>query len=152
MVTMVQRSLDDTGTDASRLMVEITETAVMGDRVRAIDHLDQLHALGVRVAVDDFGTGYTSIDDLKRIPVDLLKIDRSFTAASATPSGWAMLQALSALATAVGVLTVAEGVETVEQLEAVRLAGCHWAQGYLLGRPVPVEQVSHDVVDVARPA
>jgi diguanylate cyclase (GGDEF)-like protein len=131
------------GAAPGRLIVEITETAVMEDPETAAANLVEMHDAGVRVAVDDFGTGYTSIDDMRRLPVDLIKIDRSFVAEAATPHGVDMLVALQSLATALGTETIAEGVETVEQLTVLRRLGCRLAQGYLLRRPVPEDLVEH---------
>jgi EAL domain-containing protein (putative c-di-GMP-specific phosphodiesterase class I) len=142
-ISLVEQSLEGAGVGPERLILEITETALMGDRERAIEHLDELHAHGVRLAIDDFGTGYTSIEDLTRIPVDLLKIDRQFVARSVTPRGHKMLSALQKLGQALGTATVAEGVETLQELDAASQIGCSYVQGYLLGRPVPARLVDH---------
>jgi diguanylate cyclase (GGDEF)-like protein len=123
--------------DPVRLVLEITETAVMADPDGSVRRLDLLHAEGVRVAVDDFGTGYTSLEHVQRLPVDLLKIDRTFTAASGTPRGFDMLAALLQIGRALGVETISEGIETEAQLAAATVLGTTYVQGYLIGRPAP---------------
>jgi diguanylate cyclase (GGDEF)-like protein len=144
----ILEALERHGAAPSRLMVEITETAVMVDRQGAMATLRALSEAGVRVAVDDFGTGYTSIEDLTRFPIDVIKLDRAFVAAAGTARGDAMLAALLALTAALETPAVAEGIETVEQLEAVIAAGCAWGQGFLLGQPGPAAEVSHAAVSV----
>jgi diguanylate cyclase (GGDEF)-like protein len=146
-VGLVEYSLEESGVAPDRLILVVTETALMTDRDRALEHLNELHRCGVRIAVDDFGTGYTSIQDLTRIPLDLLKIDRSFVTRSVTPAGRLMLSALLKLGQALGTSTVAEGVETEQELDVVAEAGCTYVQGYLLGRPVPAALVAHDGLD-----
>jgi EAL domain-containing protein (putative c-di-GMP-specific phosphodiesterase class I) len=123
--------------DPARLVLEITETAVMADPDGSALRLDALHAEGVRVAVDHFGTGYTSLEHVQRLPVDLLKIDRVFTAASATPRGFDMLAALLQIGRALGVETISEGIETEAQLAAASALGTTYVQGFLIGRPAP---------------
>ena len=134
---LVLSTLAATGVDPARLVLEITETAVMADPDGAVARLELLHDAGVRVAIDDFGTGYTSLEHVQRLPVDLLKIDRSFVAASATPQGFDMLGALMQIGRALEVATVAEGVETDAELAAVTALGAGHAQGWLIGRPAP---------------
>jgi EAL domain-containing protein (putative c-di-GMP-specific phosphodiesterase class I) len=128
----------------------VTETAIVvegpdGDRARA--QLDELHALGVRIAIDDFGTGFSSLSTLADLPVDVLKLDRSFINAMVdSPAHQALVGGVVSLAERMGLPVVAEGVETAEQFEALRTLGCRWAQGYHLGRPGPLAAVD------ARPA
>jgi diguanylate cyclase (GGDEF)-like protein len=123
---------------ASDLEVELTESVLMADPERANQVLQQLHGLGVRISIDDFGTGYSSLSYLKRFPAQTVKIDRSFI--SGLPSDAddvAIIEAVIAMAHSLGLAVVAEGVETDEQLSALRRLGCDEAQGYLLGRPMP---------------
>lgn len=128
------------GVPASQLVLEITETALMLDPVAASATLRHLADLGVRIAVDDFGTGYASFTYLRRFPVHELKVDRSFVDGVARDSGdRAIVATCLQLAHALGLTSVAEGVETHEQLDALTELGCHVAQGYLFGRPVPAE-------------
>jgi EAL domain-containing protein (putative c-di-GMP-specific phosphodiesterase class I) len=137
----------------ARLVLEITETAVMADPEGSVRRLDALHREGVRVAVDDFGTGYTSLEHVQRLPVDLLKIDRAFTTTSATPRGFDMLAALLQIGRALDVETIAEGVETEAQLAAATALGATHVQGYLIGRPAPDDLgvPTRDVPEPRRP-
>ncbi|QDX25807.1 EAL domain-containing protein [Sphingomonas suaedae] len=122
-----------------RLTFEITETAVISDCAAARAVLGRLRYLGARIAMDDFGTGYSSLGMLHQIPLDLIKVDRSFAAGMTTPSGRAMIAAIRSLAQSLSLDCVIEGIENEAQLMEVSLLGCRYAQGYLLGRPVPME-------------
>jgi len=103
--------------------------------------LDDLKALGVRVAMDDFGTGYSSLSYLQRFHFDKIKVDRSFIWAIGTePTAQAIVRAVISLANSLGMLTCAEGVETNEQLSALRCEGCNEVQGYLFGKPMPAAE------------
>jgi EAL domain-containing protein (putative c-di-GMP-specific phosphodiesterase class I) len=123
---------------ASCLEIEITESSIMRDVAAAVRLLRRLRELGVRVSIDDFGTGYTSLAFLKRFPVDQLKIDRSFVV-DVTDGAFdgAIIRAVTTLARALGVQTVAEGVELPEQMERLRALDCDLVQGYLFSEPVP---------------
>ena len=134
LLAMLERS----GLAPSRLAIEVTEGALLDDtgRVRAI--LERLHAVGVEAALDDFGTGYSSLSYLHALPLRKLKIDRAFVQMldhEAPDSGTAVVAAILALARALGIEVIAEGVETATQAEALRAMGCAYGQGYLLGRP-----------------
>ncbi len=132
----VQRLLKAMGTDPDRLGLEITESAVMTDVESAIESLTQLRELGMQTAIDDFGTGYASIAALRRLPIDLVKIDRTLVQdVTADRQGAAVFGAIVDLVHATGSTVVAEGVETEEQLMIVRAVGCDAAQGYWIGRP-----------------
>ncbi|WP_460445403.1 putative bifunctional diguanylate cyclase/phosphodiesterase [Angustibacter aerolatus] len=120
------------------LTLEVTESALMSDVDRAVRSLTLLRAAGIQVALDDFGTSYSSLAVLSTLPVDVLKIDRAFVTALDVPAGRAVLGAIVALARAVGMSTVAEGVETRAQLRSVQAAGVDRVQGWLTGRPAPV--------------
>ena len=134
----VQHALVVSGLDADALVVEVTETALISDDVTALDAVHQLRALGVGLAVDDFGTGYSSLSHLQQYPVDLLKIDRSFVAeVAAHDDGPDLVRGLVDLARVLGLRTIAEGVETPEQLARLRELGCDMAQGYMFARPAP---------------
>jgi diguanylate cyclase (GGDEF)-like protein/PAS domain S-box-containing protein len=138
LVDQVRRALDDAGVDPSCLVLEITEGTVMDDAESAIEQLRALKALGVSLAIDDFGTGYSSLAYLHRFPVDVLKIDRSFVSSIGTDhEGDAIVAATIGLAHALGLVVVAEGVETEAQLERLRELHCDRAQGFLIGRPLP---------------
>jgi diguanylate cyclase (GGDEF)-like protein/PAS domain S-box-containing protein len=131
-------AMKEHGVAASDIEVELTESVLMADPDRANEVLQRLHALGVRISIDDFGTGYSSLSYLKRFPAQTVKIDRSFI--SGLPSDAddvAIIEAVIAMAHSLGLAVVAEGVETDEQLSALRRLGCDEAQGYLLGRPMP---------------
>jgi diguanylate cyclase (GGDEF)-like protein/PAS domain S-box-containing protein len=138
LVPRVATVLARAGLPASRLVLEITETALMSDPEAALRTLQELRGLGVLLAVDDFGTGYSSFTYLKRFPVDELKIDRSFVAGMTTdPGDRAIVASCVHLAHAMGLVAVAEGVESPAEHQALRELGCDQAQGYLISRPVP---------------
>ncbi len=119
-----------------RWCIEVTETVLVANPERARHVLERAHALGVTVALDDFGTGYSSLTYLAEFPIDVIKIDRSFIATSdIDATSRSLIAAVVQLATAVGAETIAEGIETEEQLRAVTELGCTFGQGYLLGRP-----------------
>jgi diguanylate cyclase (GGDEF)-like protein len=119
------------------LMLEVTEHAFVGDADEARTVLERVRELGVRVAIDDFGTGWSSLAYLRRLPVDVLKIDRSFL----TGDEPALVEAIVGLARTLGLSTVAEGIEVREQLELLRALGCDRGQGYLFARPLPLEDL-----------
>jgi len=129
--------------DKRLLTVEITESLKLSDNHEYIELLRGLRRDGCRVAIDDFGTGYSSLSYLKRMPVDIIKIDKSFIHDIATdPVDAAMIRAMLQMANAFGLETVAEGVETAEQLSFLRANGCTYAQGYLFGEAVPLADFS----------
>jgi diguanylate cyclase (GGDEF)-like protein/PAS domain S-box-containing protein len=136
LVARVGEVLERTGVRRSALSLEITESVLMRDAEEALGVLEELKALGVRISVDDFGTGYSSLSYLKRFPVDVLKIDRSFVdGLGSDADDLAIVQAILALATSLDIDIIAEGVETSAQREVLQGLGCRLAQGYLLGRP-----------------
>jgi diguanylate cyclase (GGDEF)-like protein/PAS domain S-box-containing protein len=137
LVEHVQAVLERSGVDAAALKLEVTESIVMGDADGAIASLHALKALGVQLQVDDFGTGYSALSMLHRIPLDVLKIDRSFIVAMAGgEKHLAIVRAIIALAAALGLETTAEGVDDPAQVEHLRRMGCTYGQGYLWGRPM----------------
>jgi diguanylate cyclase (GGDEF)-like protein len=144
LVRDVRTALRDSGQPPDQLVLELTETSVAEDPTRAEDQLAVLRGFGVRVAIDDFGTGWSSLAQLFALPIGTLKIDRSLLVAAERAAGGesgAVLAAIVALTRTLGIRSVAEGVETAEHLRMVRQAGCDLAQGWLLGQPMPAEQV-----------
>jgi diguanylate cyclase (GGDEF)-like protein len=139
-VAEIRQAVSIAADAAAGLQLEITESVIMQDVNRSIDSLLAIRALGVTIAIDDFGTGFSSLNYLAKLPVDTLKIDRSFVVemVSAT-GGLTLVSVIINLAHALKLNTVAEGVETEEQLRQLRLLGCGEMQGYLFGKPVPVE-------------
>lgn len=141
----VARVLHDTGIQPSALWLEITESTLMRDAESALSALGALQALGLHLAVDDFGTGYSSLAYLERLPVEALKIDRSFTeGVGARKDSTAIVGAVVGLARALRLSTVAEGIETPEQFEQLRGMGCEVGQGFLFGPARPPEAFGRD--------
>jgi diguanylate cyclase (GGDEF)-like protein/PAS domain S-box-containing protein len=137
IVDEVHAALAAVGLDPQSLVLEITETAIMEQLDAAITILTVLRRLGVRLALDDFGTGYSSLSYLQRLPVDILKIDRSFVAGVAkSTEDSALARGILTLGQTLGLETVAEGIETTEQLAALRELGCQLGQGYYFARPL----------------
>ena len=135
---VVTRVLQRTGTRPEQLCLEITEAALMGDVVSAWAELRKVKALGVQLAIDDFGTGYSSVSYVRNFALDSLKIDQSFVRAMSTcAEDTAIVKAVIHMAHALSLATVAEGVETPDQLSMLRDLGCDLAQGYLFSRPQP---------------
>ncbi len=142
LVALVSQILDETGLSPSLLELEITETTIIADKVRALHILRQIKALGVTIAIDDFGTGYSSLDTLRSFPFDKIKLDRTFmTELETSPQAKAIIRAILALGRSLEVPVLAEGVETADQLALLHLEGCDEAQGYLLGRPKPQSDI-----------
>jgi diguanylate cyclase (GGDEF)-like protein/PAS domain S-box-containing protein len=136
LVAEVAAVLEETGIDPYRLELEITESVLMDDVAASEDTLVALRSLGVRLGIDDFGTGYSSMSYLRRFPVDVLKVDRSFVdGLGSDPSDSAIVAAIVTLAHTLGLRAVAEGVETDEHLAELRRLGCDFAQGFLMARP-----------------
>jgi diguanylate cyclase (GGDEF)-like protein/PAS domain S-box-containing protein len=139
-VAEVQQAIGFDTRAAAGLELEITESVVMEDIERSIATLKSIRAMGVTIAIDDFGTGFSSLSYLARLPVDALKIDRSFVVDMTTvPTGLALVSTIINLAHALKLKVVAEGVETEEQARLLRLARCDEMQGYLFSKPVPLE-------------
>ena len=142
---LVQRTLETFALPAAMLGLEITESVIVEEgsaAERAQAELQILHDRGVRVAIDDFGTGFSALGQLRRFPVDVLKVDRSFiTGVHDEPKDAAITAGLINLAHALGLLAIAEGVETYEQLASIRELGCDLAQGFLLARPMEPDRV-----------
>ena len=139
-VSGVERILADTGLAAKQLELEVTESLVMESPEQFIQVLAQLHELGITISIDDFGTGYSSLSFVKQFPIDYLKIDRSFVNDISTdPSDAAICETIITMAHNLGLLVVAEGVETIEQAAFLRDHGCDILQGYLISKPLPAD-------------
>jgi diguanylate cyclase (GGDEF)-like protein/PAS domain S-box-containing protein len=142
IVADISGILAETNLPAGLLILEITESAIIGDVQASRAVLLELRRMGVRVALDDFGTGYSSLTHLSGLPIDTIKIDQSFVAEMCVRNQDALIiEAVISLAHSLGMATIAEGVETTEQLADLRSSGCDCVQGFLLARPVPAEQV-----------
>ncbi len=141
LVEDVERILAETGLPSSALEIEITESVVMDQSEAGIRTLRRLRDLGVRLVLDDFGTGYSSLAYLKHLPLDTIKIDRSFVAGIDAAADRSIVDAVIALAHGLGIGVVAEGIETDRQAERLRELGCDLGQGFLFARPMPAESV-----------
>jgi len=141
LVPVLTELLHETGLDARYIKLEITETAVMDNPEQATSRLERLQKMGFQIAMDDFGTGYSSLSYLQRLPIDILKIDRSFVQTMLeNPNNLEIIKAIIGLGKILDLRIVAEGVETRQQLETLQELGCDLAQGFLLGRPMSKEQ------------
>jgi diguanylate cyclase (GGDEF)-like protein len=148
----IRDALESSGLDASTLMIEITETALMHNLDTTARRLHEIKELGVRVAVDDFGTGYSSLAYLRQFPVDCLKIDRAFThALSTSPESKALVGALVQLGKDLGLTTLAEGVETAEEMDILRGVDVDQAQGFLMARPLDPATLEEQLLAPTRP-
>ncbi len=142
LTDMISRILADSGLSPQRLMLEITETVLMQGTTESFETLHQLRKLGIAIVLDDFGTGYSSLSYLRLFPFDQIKIDRSFVSElSSNADCAAIVSAVASLGRSLQIDTVAEGVETEEQLVLARAAGCTHAQGFLFGRPCPASEL-----------
>jgi diguanylate cyclase (GGDEF)-like protein/PAS domain S-box-containing protein len=139
LVQLVQRVVADCGIEATSVELEITETAAMQDVALTVDVLTQLRELGVSIAIDDFGSGYSSLGYLQQLPIDAVKIDQRFVGGARSPGDAAIVTAIINVARTLQLRVVAEGVETSEQFEFLRSCQCHEAQGYLFSPPVDAE-------------
>jgi diguanylate cyclase (GGDEF)-like protein len=134
--------LRQSGLEPDRLELEITESSILADPFRVRQVLTRLHQMGLRLAIDDFGTGYSSLAYLKRLPVHAIKIDRSFVSGMCQdPSDATIVRSTIDLGRNLGLAIVAEGVESLEIWNALRGLGCSLAQGYLIGRPLPADEL-----------
>jgi diguanylate cyclase (GGDEF)-like protein len=144
LVAMVTSALAAAGLDPKRLELEVTETALLEDDEATVAILHQLRALGIRVSLDDFGVGYSSLGYLRKFPFDTIKIDRSFVGSlGESQESGAIVRTIASLGANLGVETTAEGVETAEQLELVRQAGCTAVQGFYISKPCSAVDVGH---------
>ena len=142
LIELVKEALQDTMISPQCLEVEITESTIMRNPEKALLSLTELKALGIGILIDDIGTGYSSLSYMKRLPLDFLKIDQSFVKSLATdPRDQAIVRATIAMAHSLNLKTIAEGVETEEQLSFLQEHGCDEIQGYLFSRPLPAEEI-----------
>ena len=133
----VEMALRKHGIPPGRLELEITESALTSDGIETLSMLHRLRALGIRIAVDDFGVGYSSLGQLRRLPIDSLKIDRSFVEEiDSNAQDAAIVQAIVTMATALGLCTIAEGAEHEAQFRMLEKLGCDCVQGYFVARPM----------------
>ncbi len=137
----VERALVESGLPPSALTIEITETALVTDMATAIENLKAMRALGVKIAIDDFGTGYTSVGQLSRLPIDILKIDRSFIDQIDVKTSQRIVEMIIELGHTLGLEVVGEGIEDQHQRDVLGRLGCDRIQGFLLGRPVKSEDL-----------
>jgi diguanylate cyclase (GGDEF)-like protein len=148
LVQVIVNTLATTGLAAGRLELEITESVLLQDSEATLTTLHQLRRLGVQIAMDDFGTGYSSLTHLQRFPFDKIKIDRSFIGnITDNASSMNIVRAVAALAGSLGIVATAEGVESQEQLDAIRSEGCTEMQGFLLSKPIPAHQIDQLLFD-----
>ena len=142
LVGTIRAALTEAGIEPARLHLEITETALILDDDRSIKTLQALRDMGVRLAIDDFGTGYSSLTYLKQLPIDVLKIDRSFVDGLGTdPNDTSIVRMILSLASALDLTAIAEGVETEVQLDALHQYGCELGQGYLWSPGLPPDEL-----------
>jgi diguanylate cyclase (GGDEF)-like protein len=139
-----------TGIAPERMTVEITETVVLDDLLAAADELEAVRALGVKVAIDDFGTGYTSLAQLQQLPIDTIKIDRSFVSQLDAKRGRALVRMVTVFGRSMDITVVAEGVETAAELSALQGMGADHVQGFLLSRPLRPDALATWATHVAR--
>ncbi len=140
LVEMIERTLAQTGLSPDCLELELTESSMMQDAPHAVETLNRLRKLGIIISVDDFGSGYSSLSYLKHLPIDVLKIDQTFVRDMNTdPNDAAIVMAIITLAHSLNLKAIAEGVETEEQFNLLRLLRCDEVQGYLFSKPVPAE-------------
>ena len=150
LVEEIETLVRESGLEPWTIVLELTETMLMDDIDGAIETMDQLKKLGVRLALDDFGTGYSSLSYLRRLPIDILKIDKSFVDSLSTVEGPGMVRSILRLGDTFRVATLAEGIETPEQLSHLRALGCTYGQGYLFAQPVRRSEIRGMLEDQAR--
>ncbi|WP_084603869.1 putative bifunctional diguanylate cyclase/phosphodiesterase [Nitrospina gracilis] len=136
LVSEIKGVIRDTGIDPQKLQVEVTESILIQDSTLAINILKNLNDLGIKICIDDFGTGYSSLSYLKNMPIDYLKVDQSFIRDLTDPTNEAITRAVVALAQSLGMKTIAEGVETIEQKSFLETIDCDEGQGYLFSKPL----------------
>jgi EAL domain-containing protein (putative c-di-GMP-specific phosphodiesterase class I) len=152
LVDHVANALDRWGLEPSSLVLEMTESVLVQDAAVATQRLEELRALGVRLAIDDFGTGYSSLSYLRQFPIDILKIDRSFTNTITDDSlAPAIVRGLLDLAKTLRIETVAEGIELDIQRDSLRDQHCDFGQGFLFAKPLSLADASEVVAGIATP-
>jgi diguanylate cyclase (GGDEF)-like protein len=151
LVEQINTVIAETGINPASLKLELTESAVMENAETAILMLKEIKKTGVQISIDDFGTGYSSLSYLHRFPIDLLKVDRSFVSAMEenTENG-EIVRTVIALAKALNLKVVAEGIESIHQFHQLKILGCEFGQGYLFSKPLPVADIDRLIVDTSR--
>jgi diguanylate cyclase (GGDEF)-like protein/PAS domain S-box-containing protein len=137
----LRSALDESGVDPRSLVLEITESLMLNRNGVSAQMLEKIVELGVRIAIDDFGTGFSSLSYLQDLPLSMLKIDRAFVNRIDDARGGSLVEAIIAMSRSLGLVTVAEGIEKTEQLEALSSYGCAFGQGYLFSKPVPAAEI-----------
>jgi diguanylate cyclase (GGDEF)-like protein len=150
LLQRIKEALENSKLNPHCLKLEITESVVMENAEAAAQMFKQLRSLGVQLSIDDFGTGYSSLSYLHRFPLNYLKIDRSFVMRLTTDNDNAIVRTISTLARNLGMEVIAEGIETEEQFQQLRMLGCEYGQGYLFSRPVADRGVEHLLAQDAR--
>lgn len=151
LVEQINTVIAETGISPESLKLELTESAVMDNAETAILMLKQIKETGVRISIDDFGTGYSSLSYLHRFPIDLLKVDRSFVSAmEENTENSEIVRTVIALAKALNLKVVAEGIESIHQFHQLRILGCEYGQGYLFSKPLPVAEIERLLEDNTR--
>jgi EAL domain-containing protein (putative c-di-GMP-specific phosphodiesterase class I) len=151
MVEQIKTIVGETNIDPRCLKLEITESMVMENAEKAIAMLHQIRDIGVRLSIDDFGTGYSSLSYLHRFPIDTLKVDRSFVDMMEDGGENAeIVHTIIAMAHALKLNVIAEGIENIYQLNQLRILGCEYGQGYLFSRPMPVAEIEKIIDDKLR--
>lgn len=151
LVEQIHKILQETNLEPSRLKLEITETAIMENAETAIKMLKQMRELGVQLSIDDFGTGYSSLSYLHRFPINTLKVDRSFVSTMEDGSeNGEIVRTIIALAKALKLSVIAEGIESIHQLHQLRILGCEYGQGFLFSRPVPANEIERILANKSR--
>ncbi len=150
LIKTIKDALDSTGIEPRRLEIEITESVLLSHTEEAVETMTTLQDLGVRIAMDDFGTGYSSLSYLRRFPFDKIKIDKSFVAdLNESTNARSIVEAVIQLGSSMGMVSNAEGVETIEQADLLRNHGCKEVQGFLFSRPLPSESIAEILSDKA---
>jgi EAL domain-containing protein (putative c-di-GMP-specific phosphodiesterase class I) len=153
LLDSIAKALTDSGLPPEALVMEVTESMLMSDTSASIAMLSGIHEMGVGLAIDDFGTGYSSLAQLKRFPVKIVKIDKSFVDGLGTfENDEAIVAAIVQLSKALGLVVLAEGVETQLQLQRVTELGCDLYQGYLMARPTQADKVNFNSRPQGEPA
>lgn len=151
LVEQINTVIAETGIDPASLKLELTESAVMENAETAILMLKEIKKTGVQISIDDFGTGYSSLSYLHRFPIDLLKVDRSFVSAMEENSeNGEIVRTVIALAKALNLKVVAEGIESIHQYHQLKILGCEFGQGYLFSKPLPVADIERLLADPTR--
>lgn len=151
IVDQLKAIIEETGIDPGALKLEITESAVMGNAEAAIDVLKKIQRLGVQLSIDDFGTGYSNLSYLHRFPIDTLKVDRSFVSTMDEGSeNGEIVRTVIALAKALRLSVIAEGIESIHQFHQLRILGCEYGQGFLFSRPLPLDEATRLLEDPGR--